>query len=227
MRINQPYGVRYEYEEFSEEPKKRYFIACEGKKTEYKYFKGIMDNKVEIKINPLIEIIPINHDPNTGSNPLHIYQEAIEAIKTAPNYLAGDDLCIIVDRDRSSFSEAQYTQLLQADTNKEIRFCVSNPCFELWLLLHFSDCSEYSQNDIFENAKDGNRTYVEKCLMAKLGGSYNKARIHFEDNFKDKIRIAILNSKLYETSLTELKDKIGTNIGLLIEEMLDKESDSQ
>lgn len=63
--------------------------------------------------------------------------------------------------------------------------------------------------------------------MAKLGGSYNKARIHFEDNFKDKIRIAILNSKLYETSLTELKDKIGTNIGLLIEEMLDKESDSQ
>ena len=73
MRINQPYGVRYEYEEFSEEPKKRYFIACEGKKTEYKYFKGIMDNRVEIKINPLIEIIPINHDPNTGSNPLHIY----------------------------------------------------------------------------------------------------------------------------------------------------------
>ena len=62
--------------------------------------------------------------------------------------------------------------------------------------------------------------------MAELGGSYNKARIHFEDNFKDKIRIAILNSKLYETSLTELKDKIGTNIGLLIEEMLDKESDS-
>ena len=49
MRINQPYGVRYEYEEFSEEPKKRYFIACEGKKTEYKYFKGIMDNRGEIK----------------------------------------------------------------------------------------------------------------------------------------------------------------------------------
>ena len=59
------------------------------------------------------------------------------------------------------------------------------------------ECSEYSQNDIFEN------------------------------NFKDKIRIAILNSKLYKTSLPELKDKIGTNIGLLIEEMLDKESDSQ
>ena len=54
----------------------------------------------------------------------------------------------------------------------------------------------------------------------------NKAGIYFEDNFKNKTRIAILNSKLYETSVTELKDKIGTNIGLFIEEMLDKESDS-
>ena len=38
MRINQPYGVRYEYEEFSEEPKKRYFIACEGKKERIQIF---------------------------------------------------------------------------------------------------------------------------------------------------------------------------------------------
>ena len=76
MRINQPYGIRYEYEEFSEEPKRRYFIACEGRRTEYKYFKGIMNNRSEIDIDPLIEIIPINHDTDTGSNPMNIYQDA-------------------------------------------------------------------------------------------------------------------------------------------------------
>ena len=53
------------------------------------------------------------------------------------------------------------------------------------------------------------RYSMEKIVL------YNKARIYFEDNIKNKIRIAILNSKLYETSVTELKDKIGTNIGLL------------
>lgn len=126
-----------------------------------------------------------------------------------------------VDRDKSSFSEAQYDQLLQANENEEIRFCISNPCFEFWLLLHFSDCSEYKEQDTSENSKDGKRTYVEKCLMVKLGGSYNKARIHFEDNFKDRIRTAIFNSKSYKTSPNELKNKIGTNIGLLIEEMFD------
>ncbi|WP_443739016.1 hypothetical protein [Treponema sp.] len=43
MRVSQPYGKRYEAESFSEEPKRRYFIACEGKKTEYQYFKGLIE----------------------------------------------------------------------------------------------------------------------------------------------------------------------------------------
>lgn len=221
MRISQPYGIRYGQREFSEEPKKRYFIACEGEKTEYKYFKGIIENRTDIGISPLIEIIPINHDSNTSSNPLRIYQDATKEVKAASNFLEGDELCIIVDRDKKSFSENQYDQLLQAETNKEIRFCISNPCFEFWLLLHFSNCSEYSQNDILNNLKDGNRTYIEKCLMTKLGGSYNKSRLHFEDNFKLKIRCAISNSKSFKTSSVDLKNQIGTKVGLLIEEMLD------
>ena len=36
MRISQPYGERYAEKEFSQEPKIRYFIACEGEKTEYR-----------------------------------------------------------------------------------------------------------------------------------------------------------------------------------------------
>lgn len=206
---------------FRKNLKKRYFIACEGKKTEYRYFKGIIENRTDIGINPLIEIISINHDSNTSSNPLRIYQDAIKAVKGASNFLGGDELCIIVDRDRNSFSENQYDQLLQAETNKEIRFCISNPCFEFWLLLHFSNCSEYSQTDILNNLKDGNRTYIEKCFMKKLGGSYNKSRLYFEDNFKLRIRCAISNSKSFKTSSVDLKNQIGTNIGLLIEGMLD------
>lgn len=147
-------------------------------------------------------------------------------MNNAPNFLEGDYLCIIVDRDRGSFTEEQYDQLLQADKNKEIRFCISNPCFEFWLLLHFSNCLEYDANDILENNKDGRRTFVEKCLMTKLGGSFNKSRLHFEDNFKTRIRDAIENSKLYSTNSCELKTNIGTNIGLLIEEMLDKALES-
>lgn len=107
MRVSQPYGKRYAEQEFSKEPKIKYFIACEGEKTEYRYFQGIMDCSSEIGINPLIEIIPIKHEKNTSSNPLNIYNDAKVAIKTALNYLSGDKLCIIADRDKDSFTEEQ------------------------------------------------------------------------------------------------------------------------
>ena len=87
MRISQPYGERYAEKEFSREPKIRYFIACEGEKTEYRYFRGIIEFRSEIGINPLIEIIPINHEKNTSSNPLKIYYEAKQALEDFPNFL--------------------------------------------------------------------------------------------------------------------------------------------
>ena len=56
--------------------------------------------------------------------------------------------------------------------------------------------------------------------MEKLGGGYNKSRLKFGVNFKDRIKIAIENSKKYSITPLELKNNIGTTIGLLIEEMI-------
>ena len=147
---------------------------------------------------------------------------AKKAIKKASNFLDGDKLCIIVDRDKQSFTDLQYDVLLKAEKNGEIKFCITNPCFEFWLLLHFTDCTEYDKLFLVNNEKVGNRTYIEKCLMEKLGGSYSKTRLKFQDNYKDKIKIAIENAKKYSLITEDLKEKIGTTIGLLIEEMIDK-----
>jgi hypothetical protein len=99
-------------------------IACEGKRTEYRYFRGLMEFRDEIGIHPLIEIIPVMHEKNTGSNPLTIYKEADKVVKTSSNFFPGDELCIIADRDQHSFTEVQYQQLVDADEKKEIRFCI-------------------------------------------------------------------------------------------------------
>ncbi|MBE6351593.1 MAG: RloB domain-containing protein [Treponema bryantii] len=222
MRVSQPYGERYIEKEFSQEPKIRYFIACEGEKTEYRYFKGIIEFRTEIGINPLVEIIPIRHEQNTSSNPVNIYKDAKLAIENASNFLDGDKLCIVVDRDKQSFTDSQFDVLLNAERDNEIKFCISNPCFEFWLLLHFSDCSEYDMNLLCNNEKEGNRTFVEKCLMEKLGGSYNKTRLKFSENYKGRIKLAIENAKKYSLSAEELKNNIGTTVALLIDEMLEQ-----
>ena len=222
MRVSQPYGERYIEKEFSQEPKIRYFIACEGEKTEYRYFKGIIEFRTEIGINPLVEIIPIRHEQNTSSNPVNIYKDAKLAIENASNFLDGDKLCIVVDRDKQSFTDSQFDVLLNAERDNEIKFCISNPCFEFWLLLHFSDCSEYDMNLLCNNEKEGNRTFVEKCLMEKLCGSYNKTRLKFSENYKGRIKLAIENAKKYSLSAEELKNNIGTTVALLIDEMIEQ-----
>ena len=42
MRIGIAYSNRYDIEEYSQDEKRRYFIACEGEKTEYLYMRGII-----------------------------------------------------------------------------------------------------------------------------------------------------------------------------------------
>ena len=220
MRISQPYGLRYNEEENSQEPKKKFFIACEGEKTEYQYFKGVMQCRYEIGINPLIEVIPIKHDRNTGSNPRNIYNEAKEAIDESESlFLEGDELCIIADRDKKSFTPEQFDFLKEKHLAREIRFVLSNPCFEFWLLLHLDDCKSIDRAELLENRKSGSRNYVSTLLKERLGG-YNKKRIHFISCFKDHIEDAIKNAKNFETDIVNLDTRPGTNICFLLEDMM-------
>ena len=62
--------------------------------------------------------------------------------------------------------------------NKNLRFCVSNPCFELWLLLHLEDVAAYATEE--KNALTANRkstrhkTWLKHKLSELLDG-YNEA----------------------------------------------------
>ncbi len=71
MRIGQPFGQRSTQGEKQLTPRSRFFIACEGgRRTEYQYFKGLMQYSSELGISPMVEMIPpLRHGPNTGSNP--------------------------------------------------------------------------------------------------------------------------------------------------------------
>ena len=225
MRVEQPYGKRYEDLEVQQEPKGKVFIACEGRKTEYKYFKGVMEYRNRLSISPFIEVIPVRHEFRTGSNPLQIYTEAKQALQQSDHYFSAiDTLCIIVDRDKHSFQDYQYEELLQKCKEEGFFLAISNPCFELWLLLHYSDLSEYDLETILINKKIGRRTQTELFLMDKLGGSYSKTRLRFSSQFLNRIEAAIENASRYTTSVDSLKNTIGSNVGVLLEFLQGKES---
>lgn len=220
MRISRPYGERYSIESYSVEPKRKFFIACEGKKTEYQYLRGICENRIQLQINPLIEIVLVEHDDSTSSNPSKLLEQVKEDVKKSDSYSKDiDKVCLIVDRDRKSFKLRQYNEVVTKSEEENYSLFVSNPCFELWLLLHYSDLKEYRKQELLENKKNGSRSFVSACLKDKLKGSYSKSNLNFNRDFMNNIDIAVKNSQIYEQNLVKLENNLGTNIGLLIREL--------
>lgn len=200
MRLEQPYGKRYDDDLSAIEPKRKYFIACEGKKAEYRSFKGLIEARDELGISQLIEVLPIRHGIGTTSHPLNIIGEA-KAVSDS-YYPDFDSVCIIVDRDAKSFTSLQYDQAVALCEEYAFRFIVSNPCMELWLLLHYSDLAEYDSLELLENKKTGERTRVEILLKDDyLEGSYSKSRLLFRKDFLAHVHTAIENAKLHASTL--------------------------
>lgn len=129
-----------------------------------------------------------------------------------------DKICLIVDRDKDSFVSGQYKYVV--DKCKECGFmlCVSNPCFEFWLLLHFDEVLSLDKDKLLNNPKmNAKRRYAEYSLKIVYPG-YRKSS-YCAERFVKNIDIAIENEKKFCEDINELEHTVGSNIGVLIEEM--------
>lgn len=117
----------------SRQPLPRILIVCEGTRTEPGYFQGmrhLLRSLVELEVSP-------------GGTPKTLVERAVEMKKaaereskrSADRNLLYDEVWCVFDIDEHPFvPEARE----QAGANK-ISVAISNPCFELWVLLHFQD----------------------------------------------------------------------------------------
>ncbi|WP_304443129.1 RloB family protein [uncultured Clostridium sp.] len=131
-----------------------------------------------------------------------------------------DVINLIVDRDKGNFKSHQYDNLVKKCKENNISLYISNPCFEAWLLMHFEEFDNLDFDKLLENkrvnSKRKSRKYSDKMLSEIIG--YNKSNLNF-DIFVDRIDEAIKREKKYCEDIEELKNKIGSNVGILIENM--------
>lgn len=134
------------------------------------------------------------------------------------SYEAGfDKMCIVVDRDKESFTSKQFKEVLEECGKKKYSLYVSNPCFEFWLLLHYDGVTELDKNKLKENAKvSKNKRYVELELHKKMNG-YKKTK--YDDSIALNVDKAIKNMFEFCYDEEKLIDSVGTNLGRLIEEL--------
>ncbi len=130
-RNNRPLKRRRPYIE----PRKRILIVCEGKKTEPSYFDGLRTleraRTVDIEID------------NTGGVPKTLVERATaKKRESRKNTRRGGDPNLQYDEIWCVFDVDEHPKLAEAKKqakDNEIKLAISNPCFELWLILHFRD----------------------------------------------------------------------------------------
>jgi len=147
-------------------------IAAEGRDTENLYFDAMKRELAADNVH--VEIL---HRNNDESSPASVYEQ-IKGFMERYIIEQDDELWVVVDRDKWT------TKMIAAiarycSQNDNQKFCLSNPCFELWLLLHLEDVSSYSEEDLQKlsankkNAKNGS-TWI-KARMRQLLGHYNES----------------------------------------------------
>jgi hypothetical protein len=118
---------------------RRFLIFTEGAKREVRYFEAVgVDER-------RISVLVFGADPLTNdSSPEQTLARAITQINKSP-LMEDDRVWLVIDKDR--WSEKQLMLVQRACSDKGWNLAITNPCFELWLYLHYTELPEdYSSN---------------------------------------------------------------------------------
>lgn len=133
----------------------------------------------------------------------------IELVNDQVHYVENvDTVCIVTDMDKRP--EGEYERLLRECSEKGYRLFVTNPKFELWILLHFG---ADSIGHIPEDPETAAKMIDSRMRQLKIG-----KKTDFTGIIQD-LRRAMKNSENFERSLEELEHGVGTNIPELFREL--------
>ncbi len=154
-------------------------IASEGK-TEEQYFDSLSEklNNEIIKVDRLIR----DDVRDTKSHPIHVIDLLDERVEIWREYgVEANELWMVVDRDKQNVSKEQLEEIICNCKKKGYNLALSNPTFELWLLLHITDIAPYNKEKLLNNEKvNKNRRFIDKEL-SNLNTGFNK--LDFGQNY--------------------------------------------
>lgn len=162
-------------------------LSLEGKnKTEKNYFSKFKDNKK----------FAINFSNGNYTDPVNM---ALALIKDSQyetlDFKHGDKAYCIFDTDVDPLKQLEIEKAISICLSRDAEVILSNPCFEIWFLCHFTDSTKYySTND-----------ELLKVLKRNIP-EYDK-NLDIFDKIKNNTNMAITNSKKLETHHLNLGKK--------------------
>lgn len=209
------------------EPFRKYFFICEGANTETFYFKRLIDLRKELGIHPLIDIRlweKTDEDKNLSfAKNLVVFAEKQKSIPDNDFDSERDKMVIVFDGDIFEEKVQGYDELI-AHIEKTDIAAVSNPGFELFLILHIDGGYEQRikgyEQEYLTMDENGSYSYAYNVLLELTGMNAKKnSKI---GNLADNVLTAIEQEKKINQDIHEIKGKVSCNIGKIIETIINE-----
>lgn len=179
-------------------------IASEDKYAVRQYFEFFRSTKIQFKVL---------ETEDGKSAPEHVLARLVEYMKEY-DIDEGDEFWLVCDCDHwiKHGHIKNLAQVIQLCRQKGIQVALSNPCFELWLLLHFA---EFPAEAKLTSAE------IEKRLR-KAVGSYDKTKVYNLPIDMDAVKAAAKRSADNQNTSSEIPDRPQTAVHLIIQHLLDR-----
>ena len=125
------------------QPRKTFVIFCEGERTEPEYLHALK-RKSSVRD---VAAVDIRVETGHGGVPLTLVSMAADAHSRAISEEAEIDEFWCVFDVEWPVNHANLKEAIDQAHRNEIAVAISNPCFELWLILHFQDQDGWLNND--------------------------------------------------------------------------------
>jgi len=212
------------------EPYRKYFFICEGANTETFYFKKLIDLRKTLGIHPLIDIrlwekTEEDRDISFPKN-LVIFAEKQKTLPENgfdPDY---DKMVVVFDGDIFEEKVPGYDELIASIEETDIA-AVTNPGFELFLILHITGSYEQfiknKENDYLKMDDAGSYSHATKVFHNITG--LNPKRNPAVGELAENIQVAIAQEKLINQDIHNIKGIVSSNIGKIIEGIINENPD--
>ncbi len=197
-------------------------IASEGKDTERIYFTALAKEYSNPRVH--VHILERSENEQNNSSPEHVLKQ-LNDYKSQYELEADDELWLVVDKNQ--WEDKMLSRVAtECALEVSMHMALSNPCFELWLLLHLEDAASLTPEEHtlwMENRRKSKNAdpYLKARLRQKMGtyheSSYDALTLiaHIED--------AIERARALDKTPTDRwPQTLGTRVYLLAESVMNR-----
>lgn len=215
------------------EPYQKFFFICEGANTEVFYFKKLIDLRKQLGIHPLIDICLLEktEEDRNLSHPKRLLSYAEEQ-KDNPSIAFDKDrdrMIVVIDTDVFESNPDEYHRIVAAATSYKDILAVTNPAFELFLLLHYENSYETdiqpNETQILENKKENGRRFIDRLFSQKSNmNSKTNSQI---GNLAEKVDVAIEQEQKINQDIQQCHGTLTCNVGKIISDIRSTKAPNQ